>query len=82
MLKTSMPLFESMVGQLDNYKELRAMMERILYQGMKIPFSPDEKAASMGCMFGFLKEKNGQAAVSNRIFEMYLLNFFMTGEVT
>lgn len=80
MLKVSMPLFESMVRQLDNYKELRTMMEGILYQGLKIPFSPDEKAVSMGCMFGFLKEKNGQVAVANRIFEMYLLNFFMTEE--
>lgn len=80
MLKVSTPLFESMVRQLDLYEELRTMLENIIYQGMKIPFSPDEKAVSMGLMFGFLTEKNGQVAVANRIFEMYLLNLFITEE--
>ncbi len=80
MLKVSTPLFESMVRQLDLYKELRVMLENIIYQGMRIPFSPDEKAVSMGLMFGFLTEKNGQVAIANRIFEMYLLNLFMTEE--
>lgn len=80
ILKVSSPLFESMVKQLDSYKELRAMIEGILYQGIKIPFSPDEKAVSMGTMFGFLTEKNGQVAIANRIFEMYFLNYFMAEE--
>ena len=80
ILKVSSPLFESMVKQLDSYKELRAMIEGILYQCIKIPFSPDEKAVSMGTMFGFLTEKNGQVAIANRIFEMYLLNYFMAEE--
>lgn len=80
MLKESTPLFESMVKQLDQYKELYAMVESILYQGRRIPFSPDEKSVSIGVMFGFLTERNGQVAIANRIFEMYLLNFFMTKE--
>jgi len=80
MLKESTPLFESMVKQLDIYRDLRAMAEGILYQGKRIPFSPDEKAVSIGCMFGFLTEKDGCVAISNRIFEMYLLNLFMTEE--
>ncbi len=80
ILKMSTPLFESMVKQLDQYSELRTMLENIIYQGIKIPFSPDEKAVSMGLMFGFLAEKNGQVAIANRIFEMYLMNLFMTEE--
>ncbi len=80
ILKVSTPLFESMVKQLDLYDELRTMLENIIYQGMKIPFSPDEKAVSMGLMFGYLTEKNGQVAIANRIFEMYLMNLFMTEE--
>ena len=80
MLKVSTPLFESMVKQLDSYTELRAIIESIIYQGMKIPFSPDEKAVSMGVMFGFLTEKSGQVAIANRIFEMYLMNYLMAEE--
>lgn len=56
------------------------MIESILYQGRRIPFSPDEKAVSIGVMFGFLTEKNDHVAIANRIFEMYLLNLFMAEE--
>ncbi len=80
ILKESTPLFESMIKQFDLYHELYAIIENILYQGKKIPYSPDEKAVSIGVMFGFLTEKNGQVVIANRIFEMYLLNFFMTKE--
>lgn len=80
MLKESSPLFESMTKQLDIYKNLRFMIESILYQGRNIPFSPDEKAVSIGLMFGFLTEKDGHVAIANRTFEMYLLNLFMTEE--
>ncbi|MDE6619439.1 MAG: 9-O-acetyl-N-acetylneuraminate esterase [Lachnospiraceae bacterium] len=80
ILKESTPLFESMVKQLDQYEELYTIIEDILYQGRKIPFSPDEKSVSIGVMFGFLTERNGQVAIANRIFEMYLMNLFMTKE--
>lgn len=80
ILKESTPLFESMIKQLDIYKDLRTMIEGILYQGRNIPFSPAERAVNIGTMFGFLMEQNGHVAIANRIFEMYLLNLFMTEE--
>lgn len=45
-----------------------------------MPFSSAEKSVNLGCMFGFLKEENGQVVIANRIFEMYLLNYFMAEE--
>lgn len=80
LLKESTPLFDSMVKQLDSYKELRNIIEQLLYQGRRIIFSPAEKSINLGLMFGFLKEENGQVVVANRIFEMYLLNLFMAEE--
>ncbi|MDE7318601.1 MAG: ATP-binding protein, partial [Lachnospiraceae bacterium] len=41
ILKSSVPLFDSMVKQLDAFQDLRDMIEKILYHGKKIPFSPD-----------------------------------------
>lgn len=73
-------LFDSMVKQLDIFQDLRKMIEEILYQGKQIPFSPYAKAVNLGVMFGFLKEQDGHVAVANRIFEMGLLNLFMTEE--
>lgn len=80
LLKKNTPLFDSMAKQLDAYSELRQIIEEILYQGRQITFSPMEKAVNLGVMFGFLKEENGYVAVANRIFEMALLNMFMTKE--
>ena len=80
ILKSKPPLFDSMTKQFDMYPDLRNMIEQILYQGRKIPFSPAEKSIDLGLMFGFLKEENGYVAVANRIFEMYLLDLFIAEE--
>ena len=80
LLKMNTPLFDSMVKQLDTYKNLRKMIEEAVYQGKRIPFAPTEKSINLGLMFGFLKEENGYVAVANRIFEMNLLNFFIAEE--
>ena len=80
ILKESSPLFESLVKQLDIYKELRDMIEDIIYCGRKITFSPEQKSINPGLMFGYLKEENGHVTIANRMFEMCLLNLFMAEE--
>ena len=80
LLKENIPLFDSMVKQLDVYKDLRSVIEQILYQGRQIPFSPAVKSINLGVMFGFLKEEDSHVAIANRIFEMYLLNLFISEE--
>lgn len=80
LLNENIPLFGSMVRQMDMYPELKNLMELILYEGQKIPFSPDTRPINMGIMFGFLKEKDGQVVIANRIFEMRMLNLFMAEE--
>lgn len=80
ILKKSSPLFESMTKQLDLYKELRKMIEDIIYRGRQITYSPEQKSINLGVMFGFLKEVNGHVAIANRMFEMCLLNLFMAEE--
>lgn len=80
ILKSGTPLFDSMAKQMDTFKDMRNMMQDILYQGKKVPFSPIERSVNLGRMFGFLKDINGYVAIANRIFEMYLLNLFMTEE--
>lgn len=80
ILKESTLLFESMIKQLDTYKDLRSLIEDIIYRGRKVTFSPEQKSISLGLMFGFLKEENGHVAIANRMFEMCLLNLFMAEE--
>lgn len=80
LLKENVPLFDSMIKQLDIFHDLRSMIEEMLYKGRKVSFSPAEKSINLGIMFGFLKEVDGYVAISNRIFEMYLLNLFISEE--
>ncbi len=80
LLNESIPLFGSMTKQLDTYKDMRDIIEQILYRGKQIAYSPAQKSINLGLMFGFLKEENGHVAVANRIFEMYLMSFFMAEE--
>ncbi len=80
ILNENMPLFNSLVRQLDLYQDLRRMIEQVLYQGTIVPFSPVEKSMQLGMMFGFLKEKCGHVVIANRMFEMYLLNLFLAEE--
>ena len=80
LLKENVSLFDSMIKQMDSFHDLRSMIEEMLYKGRKVSFSPAEKSINLGIMFGFLKEKDGYVAISNRIFEMYLLNLFIAEE--
>ena len=47
----------------------------ILFCGKSIPFNIGTELVSIGAMFGFLKDWQGQVAISNRIFEIYLTSF-------
>lgn len=81
ILKQPATLFESMCKQLDIYPQLREMLFDILFKGKSYPYNPDNDSMSMGTMFGFIKEKDGMIAISNRIFETRLYNLFMSEEV-
>ena len=70
-----------MCKQLDIYPQLREMLFDILFKGKSYPYNPDNDSMSMGTMFGFIKEKDGMIAISNRIFETRLYNLFMSEEV-
>jgi len=80
LMNENIPLFDSMVKQLDAYPEQRDVIGQILYQGQRIPFSPDTKSINMGIMFGFMKEKDNQTIVANRIFETRILNMLIVEE--
>lgn len=44
--------------------------------------NPDNFAINIGVMFGFMKEENGLAVISNRIFETRLYNLFISDELS
>lgn len=82
LLKEANTLFDDLRKKIMDYPELRDMLYAILFRGESYPYNPDNFAMDIGTMFGFIKEKDGQAVIANRIFETRLYNLFLSEELT
>lgn len=71
-------LFESLIGRLNAYQNLKEMIFLLLFQGQVILYNADDIATDMLLMFGFVKIENGTVQIANRIFEIRLYNYFLT----
>ena len=71
-------LFESLSEKLVSYPELNSMLNALLFTGKNIVYNFYEPSINVATMFGFVKNQNGVLAVSNRIFETWLYNFYLS----
>lgn len=71
-------LFDSLIGKLGEYPELSRMLQALLFTGKNIAYNPDESSISIAGMLGFVREQEGSAVISNRIFEIRLYNFYLS----
>lgn len=76
------PLFESLIGKLEDNERLRKLLYGILFYGKKIPYNPDDSTIDSAYMYGFVKNENGMIAVANRVFEVRIYNWFISLETT
>ena len=54
------------------------MLRRLLFAGRVVSYNYYEPSMNIATMFGFVKNQNGVLAVSNRIFETWLYNFYLS----
>lgn len=73
-------LFDDMSKKVKDYPALRNLLYDILFCGKSIPYNLGTELVSIGTMFGFLKDHEGQVAISNRIFEIWFYNLFIAEE--
>ena len=73
LLKEPNTLFDDMTKKLLDHPQLKEMLQNILFAGVDFPFKRETPIIDLGVTFGFLKDKNGIVAVSNRIFETQLI---------
>lgn len=71
-------LFESLNRKLADYPELDEMLQSMLFTGKSIVYDPDNPAIDAASMFGFICCRNGNAVLSNRIFETRLYNRYLS----
>ena len=78
ILIESNTLFDSLMGKLTNYPEMKTLLRRVLMEGVSIPYNIYNEGINQLVTYGFVKSQNGKAAVANRIFETLLYNMFCT----
>ena len=70
-------LFDSLMGKVRSYDNLRSQLKEILFNGETVAYLPDNKAQEQLIMYGFIVKNHNTIAVANRIFEMRLYNYFI-----
>lgn len=78
LLQEKNTLFESLIGKLNTYPQLKQMLKSVLFSGNIYPYSADESAIDMATMFGFVTNKGGYVVIANRIFETRLYNYYLS----
>ena len=72
-------LFRS-IRKLKIYPELKAVIYELLFTGKPIPYVATNSYLKDAVMFGFIRNENDTAVISNRIFEAVLYNYFISEE--
>lgn len=80
LLSEKNTLFESLIGKLSDYPELRKLIYALLFTGNGISYNPLNTSIEVAEMFGFIKNSSGNAVIANRIFETILYNWFLSEE--
>ena len=61
----------------NEYQGVKNLIYRLLFRGENIGYNPDDSGIDMAEMFGFIKVRNGNVYIANRIFETRLYNMFL-----
>ena len=80
LLSEKNTLFDDLTKKLDDFPELYQMLYAHLYQGKRIYYNVSERTMDIATMFGYIKNDHGKLAVSNRIFDTWLYNYFIARE--
>lgn len=78
LLDERIPLFESVVRQLDEYPEMKRMLHAILFKGRRVVFNINNPMINLAAMFGYIVNRANSVQVANRIFEICLYNLFLS----
>lgn len=74
LLRENNTNFDSLIKNLENNEDLYQLVHRIIIDGERISFNPDEPIIQLGRMYGIFK-LNGQVKIHNRIYEQRIYNY-------
>ena len=76
LLDENNTLFDDLVKNIENNKELREYMFNLIMNGSGNRFNLLNPIINLGVMFGYFKNENNAVVISNRIFSQVLYNYF------
>lgn len=71
-------LFDSLMGKVYHNPEMSRTLERILFAGDFVSYNAYNIGIADAEMYGFVRDDHGKVAVSNRIFETLLYNYYLS----
>ena len=80
ILSESNTLFDDIRKNLENNKKLYEFMYGILITGRNVKFNIDDAVIDIASMYGLIRNVDGKAVVSNRIFELRMVDYFISTE--
>ena len=80
LLKESNTLFDDVTKNLTRFPGLANMLKAILYDGQRFAYNYYNKDINLAAMFNFVYDDKGTTAVSSRILETWLYNYFSSEE--
>ena len=81
MLTESNTLFSDVFKNIENDRNLSKMIYELLILGEAKPFVIDNSIISTGVMYGFLVNADDKIAISNRIFELRMINYYISKDL-
>ena len=77
VLKENIPLFDSLSKNLASNQELSEMIYSILMVGQRWSYTFVNPAINLGVRYGYFKSVDGQVKISNKIFELLIIEYFV-----
>ncbi|MDY4077278.1 MAG: AAA-like domain-containing protein [Clostridium sp.] len=75
LLDENNTLFDDLVKNIENNKELQNLIESIVIDGKIISFNLSNPIINLGVIFGILSKKDNKVSISNRIYEQYIYDY-------
>ena len=83
ILREKNTLFDDMIKNLINNKNLYSFLYNILFIGMKYEFNIYDPIIALGAMYGFISsDEHNKVRVTNKIFEICIYDFIVSKEAT
>lgn len=81
ILKSTNPLFDDVVKNIENNAGFRKLVEGILLESRQIPYKISNPEINLGVTFGIISEEDGICKISNIIFESYIYDHLIAGKL-